>query len=159
MKGGSIEYFSGEENIFDLTRGDNPNISHDMLVHDGVMETLSSQFVQTSWAASTRRLYHGWVLIWITFCGLLGACVLPADPHALGRFITTMSTMYASSTLYVAISAIIGWHALNDVSNPVRASPRLMRMWTAARRVNGTGVRRKKAVCDDMFVAGLTKRF
>jgi len=62
--------------------------------------------------------------------------------------------MYASSTLYVAISAIIGWHALNDVSNPVRASPRLMRMWTAARRVNGTGVRRKKAVCDDMFVAG-----
>ena len=159
MKGGRIEYFSGEENIFDLTRGDNPNISHDMLVHDGVMETLSSQFVQTSWAASTRRLYHGWVLIWITFCGLLGACVLPADPHALGRFITTMSTMYASSTLYVAISAIIGWHALNDVSNPVRASPRLMRMWTAARRVNGTGVRRKKAVCDDMFVAGYFKLY
>ena len=149
-----VEFFSTEENIFDLTRGDSPNITSDMLVHEGVMQSLSSQFVQTSWAVGSRKLYHGWVLIWLSFCCMLDACVLPADTSALGRFITAMSTMYASSTLYVAISAIIGWHALNDLPNPVRASPRLMRMWTAARRVNGTGVKRKKAVCDDRFVAG-----
>ena len=67
----------------------------------------------------------------------------------------TVHYMYASSTVHVAMSAIIGWHALNDLQNPIRLSPRLSRLWTAVRRVNGLGVRKKKALCDHAFVASM----
>ena len=151
--------FEVEENIFDLYRGDRLPVEQSHLVSAQVMEKMTVSLVNTSWAPSTRKLYHGWVLVWIMFCALVQAAALPACRHALARWIVSLSTMYATSTVHVAMSAIIGWHALNDIENPIRASPMLSRLWTAVRRVNGLGVRKKKAICDHAFVAGMYRLF
>ena len=147
--------FEVEENVFDLHRGDRLPVDLSHLVSEKVMDTMTVSLVNTSWAPSTRRLYQGWVVIWVSFCFAVGAVALPACRHALGRWIVSLSAMYATSTVHVAMSAIIGWHALNDFENPIRASPMLGRLWTAVRRVNGLGVRRKKALCDHVFVANM----
>lgn len=145
--------FEVDENIFDLHRGEAVPITTAHLVNTEVMEHLSISMINTSWAPSTRRLYNRWVLLWIQFCVILCVAPIPADRQALCRWIVTMSTMYATSTVHVAMSAVVGWHALNDLPNPIRASPMLLRLWTAVRRVNGLGVRNKKALCDHVFVA------
>ena len=152
---GRVQMFEVEENIFDLHRGDRVPVSLSHLSNDGVMEKISIALVNTSWAPSTRKLYQRWVGLWVTFCMLLCAIPLPACGRVLERWIVSLSTMYASSTVHVAMSAIIGWHALNDLQNPIRLSPRLSRLWTAVRRVNGLGVRKKKALCDHAFVASM----
>ena len=148
-------WFDVDENIFDLHRGDSLPLSIEHLASSVFVSALSVALVQTSWAPSTRKLYHTWVMIWVRFCILWAAVPIPASRSALARFITIMSTMYASSTVHVAMSAIVGWHSLNDLQNPIRSSPMLARMWSAVRRVNGLGVRRKKAVCDHKFVANM----
>ena len=99
------------------------------------------------------------MLLFARFCLLLGLCALPADPSGLARWIAGLACMYASSTVHVAMSAVIAWHSLNDLPNPVRASPRVARLWTAVRRFNGNGVRRKKAVCDHLFVVGMYRQW
>ena len=147
--------FEVDENIFDLHRGDSVPVNMQHLANEVVMEKLSVSLVNTSWAPSTRRLYQGWVVLWVSFCVALCAVPLPACRQALCRWITSLSVMYATSTVHVAMSAIIGWHALNDMPNPIRTSPMLGRMWTAVRRVNGLGVRKKKALCDHAFVASM----
>ena len=151
----SVRLFEADENIFDLHRGDSVPVNMKQLANESIMEKLSVSLVNNSWAPSTRRLYQGWVVLWVVFCITIGAVPLPACRQALCRWITSLATMYATSTVHVAMSAIIGWHALNDWQNPIKASPMLGRMWTAVRRVNGLGVRRKKALCDHAFVAGM----
>ena len=151
--------FEVEENVFDLYRGDRLPIDVSHLVSEQAMDRLTVSMVNTSWAPSTRKLYNGWVAIWVAFCLMLGAVAMPAARPALARFIVSLSTMYASSTVHVAMSAIVGWHALNDEVNPVRSSPMVSRLWTAVRRVNGLGVRKKKALCDHAFVAGMYRLF
>ena len=147
--------FEPTENIFDLYRGDVLPINLNHLTNDKVMGSLTVSMVNASWAPSTRRLYHAWILLWVQFCMLMVVAPLPACTSALARWIVSLSTMYASATVHVAMSAIIGWHALNDLPNPIRSSPMLSRMWTAVRRVNGLGVRKKKALCDHAFVASM----
>ena len=154
-----VQWFDAAENIFDLFRGDTLNLSFPEVARLSQQNDLTDMLVMTSWAPSTRKLYHGWVLLFVRFCMLLDMVALPADPVALGRFITAMSCMYSTSTVHVAMSAIIGWHSLHDLQNPVRASTRLARMWTAVRRFNGGGVRRKKAVCDHKFIAGMYEKW
>ena len=151
--------FEVEENIFDLYRGDRLPVEQSHLASEQVMEKMTVSLVNSSWAPSTRRLYHGWILVWMSFCTLVQAAALPACRKALARWIVSLSTMCATSTVHVAMSAITGWHALNDVENPIRASPMLGRLWTAVRRVNGLGVRKKKAICDHAFVAGMYRLF
>ena len=147
--------FEPTENIFDLYRGDVLPINLNHLTNDKVMGSWTVSMVNASWAPSTRRLYHAWILLWVQFCMLMVVAPLPACTSALARWIVSLSTMYASATVHVAMSAIIGWHALNDLPNPIRSSPMLSRMWTAVRRVNGLGVRKKKALCDHAFVASM----
>ena len=147
--------FETAESVFDLYRGDVLPVDMSHLTDDKVMGHLTVSLVNASWAPSTRKLYHAWVLLWIQFCIMLAVAPLPACTSALCRWIVSLSTMYASSTVHVAMSAIIGWHALNDLRNPIRESPMLSRLWTAVRRVNGLGVRRKKALCDHAFVASM----
>ena len=70
--------FEVEENVFDLHRGDRLPVDLSHLVSEKVMDTMTVSLVNTSWAPSTRRLYQGWVVIWVSFCFAVGAVALPA---------------------------------------------------------------------------------
>ena len=150
-----VKWLDPAETIFDVFRGDSLSLSFSEVADLCRSDVLSDMLVQSSWAPSTRKLYHGWVLLFVKFCVLLGLCALPADPTALARWVAGLATMYATSTVHVAMSAVIAWHSLHDLPNPVRSSPRVTRLWTAVRRFSGNGKRQKKAVCDHNFVAGM----
>ena len=55
--------FEPTENIFDLYRGDVLPINLNHLTNDKVMGSLTVSMVNASWASSTRRLYHAWILL------------------------------------------------------------------------------------------------
>ena len=73
--------FEVDENIFDLHRGDSVPVNMQHLANEMVMEKLSVSLVNTSWAPSTRRLYQGWVVLWVSFCvALCAVCSVAGMP-------------------------------------------------------------------------------
>ena len=96
--------FETAESIFDLYRGDVLPINMMHLTDDRVMGALTVSLVNASWAPSTRKLYHAWVLLWLEFCLMLAVAPLPACTAALCCWIVSLPTMYALSTVHVAMS-------------------------------------------------------
>ena len=84
-----------------------------------VWQTLGEDLVQSKWAVSTRRLYQGWLESFLVFCKWCEVEPLPIDPGVLRDWLTRIAMRYASGTVQIAASAIIGFWAINNFRNPL----------------------------------------
>jgi hypothetical protein len=130
--------FAREANVFDAFTG------HAELPFEAVggvaMEDvwgLSDDLVQTRWRPSTRRLYQGWLQLWLALCKQAEVPALPANSDVLAFFITHLSLTRGAGTVAIAASAVVAFSALNDFQSPFKASPRAQSVLIGVKKARG----------------------
>ena len=124
------------------------------------LDELGSQLRLSKWRPSTRISYDRWFLTWAAFAGVHGIAVLPAGHLWFGRFITLLACHYASSTVQIAVAAVIAVHRFNDLESPV-----LCHGWGVTDQLGGLkkngkiGSKSKKLIVDASFVVDMCKLF
>ena len=128
----------------------------DVMVFTGesvdVWETLGEDLTQSRWATSTRRLYQGWLSAFLLFCSACSVEPLPIDPFVLRDWLTRLATNYASGTVQIAASAVIGFCALNNFKNPLVEHPVCKLVVKAAKRIRCGVTKDKRAALDAEFI-------
>ena len=117
-----------------------------------VWETLGEDLTQSRWATSTRRLYQGWLSAFLVFCSTCTVEPLPIDPFVLRDWLTRLATNYASGTVQIAASAVIGFCALNNFPNPLVQHPVCKLVVKAAKRIRCGVTKDKRAALDAEFI-------
>ena len=117
-----------------------------------VWETLGDDLMQSRWATSTRRLYQGWLTAFLLFCSACAVEPLPIEPFVLRDWLTRLATNYASGTVQIAASAVIGFCAMNNFKNPLVEHPVCKLVVKAAKRIRCGVTKDKRAALDAEFV-------
>ena len=150
-----LELFEISVTTWDCLRGDRMPIPVPQMMRDrGLRQRLAGSFIQSSWSVATRRQYAGWVRVWMGFARDEGVPAMPADVEVLLTFVMLLTSTYAMSTVTSALSAVLAWHALNDVQSPGQSSPRVLRVWRAVMRFKGVTIQGPKLVVGADFIAG-----
>jgi hypothetical protein len=77
---------------------------------------------------------------------------LPVRVEALEEFITRVAVQYSFGTVQIAASAVIGFCALNNFSNPFKANPRAQLKLQAVRAIKSGASRNAKKGIDGEFI-------
>ena len=145
--------FQSKDNWWDAQAG---REMPDVMVFTGasvdVWETLGEDLTQSRWATSTRRFYQGWLSAFLLFCSACSVEPLPIDPFVLRDWLTRLATNYASGTVQIAASAVIGFCALNNFKNPLVEHPVCKLVVKAAKRIRCGVTKDKRAALDAEFI-------
>ena len=117
-----------------------------------VWQTLGEDLAQSKWAVSTRRLYQGWLSAFLVFCDWCAVPALPIEPSVLRDWLTRVAASYASGTVQIAASAVIGFCLLNNFANPLTANPVCKLVVEAAKRIKCGETKQKRAALDAQFL-------
>ena len=77
---------------------------------------------------------------------------LPIVPEVLRDWLTRVAANYASGTVQIAASAIIGFCALNNFANPLTANPICKLVVEAAKKIKCGESKQKRAALDAQFL-------
>ena len=151
-KSGFVEFDTGV-NVWDVHAG---RRMPDMDVYTGgtfeVWDSLNDDLSQSAWRQSTRRLYQGWLRVYLAVCDTLQVPPLPVEVRALEELVTRVAAQHAFGTVQVAASAVIGFCALNNVGNPFESNPRVKLKMKAVRALKADDLRAAKKAIDAEFV-------
>ena len=117
-----------------------------------IWTTLSEDLAQSSWRPSTRRLYQGWLAVFLALCTAAAVAPLPIPGAVLELYITRIAHNYAFGTLQIAISAVIGFCTLNNFGNPLKLFPRCKIMVDAAKKNQIGPTSQAKVAIDAPFI-------
>ena len=145
--------FLCEDNFWDVHAGrELPSVNLFTGASVDVWQTLGDDLVQSKWATSTRRLYQGWLESFLVFCTFCSVQPLPIDPGVLKDWLTRVAMGFASGTVQIAASAIIGFCLLNNVKNPLKEHPICKLVVDAAKKIKCGISKKKRAALDAHFL-------
>lgn len=127
-----------------------PHLPFDLAVGTSTADygaALADALPQAAWRQSTRIMYQGWVLLWLSFCAGLGVAAVPAVGAVLARFVSELAVTRAASTVSIACSAIVGLHKLNNFKSPFEKNPLAQLAWKAVEKTR-SALRQKNAIKD-----------
>ena len=104
-----------------------------------VWETLTSDLQQSRWTRGTRALYQGWLAAYLVFCAWCTVPPLPVTPGVLCQWVARIASNYCFGTVQIAVSAVIGFCALNNFPHPLKTNPMCDLAVKAARRIKCGG--------------------
>lgn len=149
---GWIEFLC-ENNFWDAHAGrELPNVNIFTGASVDVWQTLGDDLTQSNWAVSTRRLYQGWLRAYLLFCDWCSSPALPVVPIVLRDWLTRVAANYASGTVQIAASAVIGFCALNNFANPLTANPICKLVVDAAKKIKCGESKKQRAALDAQFL-------
>lgn len=152
MKSSLFDVFAGFPKI--------PFRTHVGVSMQDVAKVMAPDLVQSAWRPSTRTLYQGWLGIWLAFCMACDVLPLPADPDVLVAFMTELALAGRNaSTIGVALSAIIGFHRLNNIMNPFYANPIAALAWKGIDKTRNGAQTRPKDGIDPEFIRRMWLHF
>lgn len=156
--------FDPGANLYDVQRHQDGSLvvdNDDYALDEDQLQAPSQhlQLLQAGWAASTRRTYHRWCLLYKRFAALSCVPVFPLNVWVFMRWLHQLNQTLAGKSVNVAISAVVSWAALNNFENPIVANPALRMCWRAIRRTRFTRVRLQKFPLDAAFLVKCWRHF
>ena len=154
--------FEVRSSMFDVFAGF-PSIPFQLQVGvsmQDVARVMAPDLVQSAWRPSTRALYQGWLGIWLAFCVACDVLPLPADPDILVAFMTELALSGRNaSTIGVALSAIVGFHRINNMRSPFHVHPVAALAWKGIDKTRNGAQTRPKDGIDPEFIGRMWVHF